>query len=131
MSGYVAITNGQRSVAHRRATGRTLSWRRSYRHRAVTVDLCCAVLAVTVALSVRFGADFTRNYLLFSLAFPLIWGLTLSLSGGYDVRFIGTGSDEFRKVLNAGISLTAALALFSYVINDELSRGYLLISMQR
>lgn len=129
MSGYVAITDGQRSVAHRRVPGRTLSWRRSYRRRAVTGDLCCGLLAVTIALTVRFGVDFTRNYLLFSLAFPLIWVVTLSLSGAYDVRFIGAGSDEFRKVLNAGISLTAALAIFSYAINDELSRGYLLISV--
>lgn len=97
--------------------------------RAVGADLGCAVLAVTTALTIRFGDDFTRNYLLFSLAFPLLWVVTLSLSGAYDVRFIGTGSDEFRKVLNAGISLTAGLAILSYAINDELSRGYLLISV--
>lgn len=129
MSGYLAVTNSQRSVYRRRAAGRSLSWLRSYVRRAVIADFGCAVLAVTIALTVRFGDDFTRNYLLFSLAFPMIWLVTLSLSGAFDVRFIGTGSDEFRKVLNAGISLTAALAIFSYAINDELSRGYLLISV--
>lgn len=97
--------------------------------RAVAADLGCAVLAVTTALTIRFGVDFTRNYLLFSLAFPLLWVVTQSLAGAYDVRFIGTGSDEFRKVLNAGITLTAGLAILSYAINDELSRGYLLISV--
>jgi exopolysaccharide biosynthesis polyprenyl glycosylphosphotransferase len=66
---------------------------------------------------------------MFSLAFPLLWTITMTLSGGYDVRFIGTGSDEFRKVLNAGVSLTAALAIFSYLINNELSRVYLVIAM--
>ena len=45
------------------------------------------------------------------------------------MRFLGTGSDEFRKVLNAGVTLTAALALISYAVNDELSRVYLLVSM--
>jgi exopolysaccharide biosynthesis polyprenyl glycosylphosphotransferase len=60
---------------------------------------------------------------------PLLWTIALTLSGGYDGRFIGTGSDEFRKVLNAGVSLTAALAIFSYVLNSELSRLFLLIAI--
>ena len=51
------------------------------------------------------------------------------MAGGYDVRFIGTGSDEFRKVLNAGVGLTATIALISYAINIELSRAYVLIAL--
>ena len=47
----------------------------------------------------------------------------------YDVRFIGTGSDEFRKVLNAGVSLTATVAIFSYAINLELSRAYVVVAL--
>jgi exopolysaccharide biosynthesis polyprenyl glycosylphosphotransferase len=53
----------------------------------------------------------------------------LLVIGGYEKRFIGSGSDEFRKVLNAGVTLTAGLALISYALNDELSRAYLVISM--
>jgi exopolysaccharide biosynthesis polyprenyl glycosylphosphotransferase len=64
-----------------------------------------------------------------SLALPVLWLAAVGLAGGYDVRFIGTGSDEFRKVLNAGVGLTAAVAIFSYVVNTELSRGYLLIAL--
>jgi exopolysaccharide biosynthesis polyprenyl glycosylphosphotransferase len=60
---------------------------------------------------------------------PVLWIGALKLAGGYDVRFIGTGSDEFRKVLNAGVALTAAIALFSYGINIELSRAYVLIAL--
>ena len=68
-------------------------------------------------------------YALFSMVFPLLWGAAMTLSGGYDARFIGTGSDEFRKVLNAGVSLTATLAIFSYVVNNEVSRLFLLIAV--
>jgi exopolysaccharide biosynthesis polyprenyl glycosylphosphotransferase len=53
----------------------------------------------------------------------------MQLCGSYDVRYIGTGSDEFRKVLNAGVSFTAGLAILSYAVNTELSRTYLLITM--
>jgi exopolysaccharide biosynthesis polyprenyl glycosylphosphotransferase len=59
----------------------------------------------------------------------VLWVAALWLAGAYDVRFIGTGSDEFRKVLNAGIGLTAAVAIFSYAINLELSRAYVVIGL--
>ena len=59
------------------------------------------------------------EYVLISVIVPLLWVVTLSLSGAYNVRSIGTGSDEFRKVLNAGFSLTAALAILSYAINTS------------
>ena len=65
-----------------------------------------------------------------AFASPLIWMSTLSVFGAYERRFLGTGSDEFRKVLNAGFSLTGALALISYAVNNELSRLYLVIAMQ-
>ncbi len=56
----------------------------------------------------------TGTYAALGLALPVLWIITLLLTGGHDGRFIGTGSDEFRKVLNAGVSLTAAIAIFSY-----------------
>ena len=65
-----------------------------------------------------------------SLALPVVWVITVRVFGAYEWRFLGTGSDEFRRVLNAGLSLTGALALISYAVNNELSRLYLVISMQ-
>jgi exopolysaccharide biosynthesis polyprenyl glycosylphosphotransferase len=78
---------------------------------------------------VRFGAHASAKYLVLSLLLPPLWMIALRLVGGYEMRFLGTGSDEFRKVLNAGVTLTAALALISYAVNDELSRVYLVVSM--
>ena len=68
-------------------------------------------------------------YLALSLALPVLWIAALWLAGAYDVRFIGTGSDEYRKVLNAGVSLTAAVAIFSYAVNLQLSRAYVVIAL--
>jgi exopolysaccharide biosynthesis polyprenyl glycosylphosphotransferase len=86
-------------------------------------------VAAGVAVQIRFDGHPTGGYWALSLALPLLWMIMLRVSGGYDARFIGTGSDEFRKVLNAGAGLTAAFALLSYAIHNELSRGYLVISM--
>jgi exopolysaccharide biosynthesis polyprenyl glycosylphosphotransferase len=92
-------------------------------------DFVVAVVSSIGALEVRFGGHITPEYAALSVAFPLLWVLTLWIAGAYDDRYIGTGSDEFRRVLNAGVSLTAGLAIVSYAVNTELSRSYLMITM--
>ncbi len=115
---------------HERPTVRHISaWEREYLRRAALADLGCAVIGVFMAVQLRFGDHVTATYVALSLSLPVLWVAALGLAGGYDVRFIGTGSDEYRKVLNAGVGLTAAVAIFSYVVNVELSRSYLLISL--
>jgi exopolysaccharide biosynthesis polyprenyl glycosylphosphotransferase len=104
-------------------------WTRTYLRRARAADAIVALLSSTIALQVRFDGHITHEYEALSLVFPLLWLAVLLLSGSYDVRYVGTGSDEFRKVLNAGVSLTAALAILSYAVNTELSRTYLVIAM--
>ena len=113
----------------RQGARRSSTWDKDYLRRAAVVDLGCAIVGVFIAVQLRFGNDVTDTYVALSLALPVLWLGALRLAGGYDVRFIGTGSDEFRKVLNAGVGLTAAIALFSYAINLELSRGYVLIAL--
>jgi exopolysaccharide biosynthesis polyprenyl glycosylphosphotransferase len=97
--------------------------------QAAAVDLAVAILASVVAIELRFGDRASAKYLVLSLLLPAFWMTVLLVLGGYEKRFIGTGSDEFRRVLNAGVSLTAGLALISYAVNNELSRLYLVISM--
>ena len=118
-----------RDRSGREGTRRSSTWAKDYLRWAAVVDLGCATAAVFMAVQVRFGNNITDTYVALSLALPVLWIVALWLAGGYDVRFIGTGSDEFRKVLNAGVGLTAAIALFSYAINLELSRAYVVIAL--
>jgi exopolysaccharide biosynthesis polyprenyl glycosylphosphotransferase len=97
--------------------------------QAAGADFGVAAVSAAGALLIRFGLHPPVIYLVLSLALPVLWVIALSLFGGYGARFIGSGSDEFRKVLNAGWSLIAGLALGSYAANHELSRVYLAISM--
>src|SRR2546421_1659638 len=122
----VAATGGR---TERRAARRLSTWTRDYLREVALADLGCAVVGVFMAAQVRFGSDVTPMYLALSLALPVLWVAALWLAGAYDVRFIGTGSDEFRRVLNAGVSLTATVAIFSYAVNLELSRGYVVIAL--
>jgi exopolysaccharide biosynthesis polyprenyl glycosylphosphotransferase len=103
---------------------------RTYVRQVVVADFSAAVVAAIAAVAVRFGTHPNDQYLVLSLALPLLWMSVVSVFGGYEKRFLGTGSDEFRRILNAGLTLTAALALSSYAVNNELSRIYLVVSMQ-
>src|SRR5580658_1798915 len=125
MSGFAVVRERYERQAVRRLSG----WARDYLLRAGVADLGCAVVGVFLAAQVRFDSRVTGNYLILSLALPVLWLGAMWLAGGYDVRFIGTGSDEFRKILNAGVGLTAAVALLSYAVNLQLSRGYVLIAV--
>ena len=122
----VAATGGR---IERRAARRLSTWTRDYLRQVALADLGCAVVGVFIAAQVRFGSNVTAMYLGLSLALPVLWIVALWLAGAYDVRFIGTGSDEYRKVLNAGVSLTAAVAIFSYTVNLQLSRAYVVIAL--
>ncbi|MGD0556335.1 MAG: sugar transferase [Streptosporangiaceae bacterium] len=125
MSGYAVV----RGSYGRESSARVVSWIRGYIRCAVVADFVCGAAAVIGASRLRFGDGVTTFYIGLSAALPLLWVASISLTGGYDVRFIGNGSDEFRKVLSAGVSLTAVIAVFSYAINLQLSRGYLVLSL--
>lgn len=125
MSGYAAV----RGRYGRQAVGGASAWARDYLRRAALADLGCAVIGVLAAVQLRFGGHAKVLYVALSLALPLLWLGAVGLAGGYDARFIGTGSDEFRKILNAGVGLTAAVAIFSYLVDIELSRAYLLVAL--
>ena len=117
------------SLLERSAVSRMSVWTKQYLRDVAFADLGCAVFAAFAAVQLRFGNYLTAVYLTLSLALPVLWITALWLAGAYDVRFIGTGSDEFRKVLNAGVSLTAAVAIFAYAINVHFSRAYVVIAL--
>jgi exopolysaccharide biosynthesis polyprenyl glycosylphosphotransferase len=102
-----------------------------YLREAATADGLCALVAGLLAFAVRFDGQHqpAGPYLALSLSLPIPWLLMLALFGAYDTRFIGVGSDEFRRVLNAGVSLTASVAIISYAVKIDTARGYVLIAL--
>jgi exopolysaccharide biosynthesis polyprenyl glycosylphosphotransferase len=107
------------------------TWEAGYLRTAVLADACCGLLAGLLAFTLRFngGTLGTGYYLPVSLFLPALWLAAVGLAGGYDSRFIGVGTDEFRRVLNAGVFLTAAVAIVSYAAKIDLARGYVVIAL--
>jgi exopolysaccharide biosynthesis polyprenyl glycosylphosphotransferase len=69
------------------------------------------------------------SYVGFALALPVLWCVSVALAGGYEARFIGAGSDEFRRVMNAGVGLAAGVAIASYAFKLDFARGYVVVAL--
>ncbi|MEV4566874.1 sugar transferase [Nonomuraea sp. NPDC049419] len=114
-----------------KAAPRTRSWVRTYRLWAVLGDLCGAGLGAGVAFAVRFGGPtpYVLPYLLVSLALPVVWCGAVALNRAYEPRMLGDGPEEFRRVVQAGVALTAATAIGSYVTKTDVARGYVVLAL--
>ncbi|MCM3883438.1 sugar transferase [Frankia sp. R82] len=113
-----------------------LPWERRYGLLLVGLDASACVVAAAVAYLVRFGGfvEFdlkpvsVRPYLVMSVVLPIAWVLAMFLGRSYESRFLGNGSEEFRRVLNAAAHFTALVAVLSYATKAELARAYVLIA---
>jgi len=132
VAGHTAVT-GRRAdrVVARLAAQNPAVWTSAYLRRAIAADALCALAGGLLALKLRFdgGGHPPGLYLALSLSLPLIWLCVVALAGGYDSRFIGVGTDEFRRVLHAGVSLTAVVAILAYATKTDIARGYVVIAL--
>jgi exopolysaccharide biosynthesis polyprenyl glycosylphosphotransferase len=110
-----------------RATPSVISWTGRYLRQAVVVDVGAALVAGGIALRSRSHAS--ESYLALTFILPFAWVACVALARGYEARLIGAGADEFRRIINAGIALTAAVAMLSYATTAHVNRGYVLVAM--
>jgi len=61
-------------------------------------DFLAAFIAGVAAAVFRFGGHPHVAYVLGAVIFPFTWVLANSLTRSYEPRFLGTGSEAFRRV---------------------------------
>ncbi|GAA1086510.1 sugar transferase [Nocardiopsis composta] len=115
------------------AGGEAADWTRRYVRGLVGIDLGACGTACAAALYLRFhgepGTVAAAAHAVLSGVLPLLWVPAVGLAGGYARRFLGTGTEEFRRVVVAGAMLMAAVALVGYAVLVEPARGYLLVAL--
>lgn len=110
------------------------SWETRYRNATLAVDTLVALVASEVALLSRssltsedLGTELGRvPYAIVTLVVAATWLLLLAAAGAYDRRRLGQGLDEYRRVLNAGVNLLAAIAIATFALRLSPSRGFVL-----
>ncbi|MFC7326696.1 sugar transferase [Marinactinospora rubrisoli] len=125
------VQAGTREVRSR--PGPRLVWTRAYVRGMLAADLASAAVAGLCAVRLRFAASIgtaeVAPYLLATCALPLLWVVAVAVAGGYERRFIGVGTEEFRRVLSAGVALTALVAIAAYATKVDVARGYVIVAL--
>src|SRR5215471_1900583 len=96
-----------------RQRGQIKSWTAWYVRCALGIDFLSVFAAGVVAFGVRFPAGanaYSKPYLGLTVSLPFLWLLVLAVFRAYEPRLIGVGSEEFRRVLQAGFTVTTGVA---------------------
>lgn len=106
-------------------------WRRSYPTKLRLIDAGVIVWAVAGAYGVRFGfADLAGPqssevaYLLLSAFLLVVWWSMLEFWGARDARVLGSGSEEYKRVLASSAWLFGFVAVVSYALRIDTARGF-------
>ena len=98
-----------------------------YRRCVLTVDAAAILAAIALASVIHLEPRPHPTYLVLSAGLPALWLLLICLQRGYEGRFLGTGTEEYRRVANAAVLLFLAAAIGSYELSWGISRAYALL----
>ncbi|MFD5176792.1 sugar transferase [Nocardia sp. NPDC058379] len=129
----VDVVNGVRVL---RRTQRE-NWQVAYLQRLAATDVVAVFAAVAAAQILRFDGPaapplawplpYEVGYSVVSLALAAGW-LAL-LHGTRTPQVIGSGSEEFRRLVSATMRLFGVLAILALLLRVEVARGYLAIAL--
>lgn len=110
---------------------RQTDWRSRYERVLRVVDGFVVVWAVAGAFAIRFGfEDLSQgqsrdaDYLWLSLAISIAWWVMLRLWGAREHKILGSGSEEYKRVLAASAWLFGCVAVISYALRIDTARGF-------
>ena len=69
------------------------------------------------------------DYYAIAALIAAVWLVLLASTHSYDARYLGIGSDEFRRVADAAIRVTALVAFVTFVGKLPLSRGFVALAL--
>ncbi|MFY1689037.1 sugar transferase [Plantactinospora sp. WMMB782] len=123
--------NGVPRSAWARARRRVSRWHRPYIAILLLLDFGAAVLASWLAIQSfdQAAAGFTDAdkdptwfHTVSYLLLPLGWLIVLWANGAYDRRYLGLGTDEFKRVTRAGVAVAASVSFLAFATKTDLSR---------
>ena len=123
-------------------TGRSVrpvrrTWSRRYVNKLIVTDVIALVWASLGVHLIEVPAIPTAvssmptflPFIAATVALALTWLVALSWSGSRDVRVVGHGPVEYKRVIQASLSVFGLVAIGSYLFRAELPRSYLVIML--
>jgi exopolysaccharide biosynthesis polyprenyl glycosylphosphotransferase len=112
-----------------------MAWQHHYAARLALTDIVVVCGAVMLAQYVRFGSTPTspgsmNHYVTaYSLLIAIMWLSALAGFHSRSPRIIGTGVEEYRRVVAASFATFGAIAIAELLVKLEISRGYLAVAL--
>ncbi len=103
-----------------------------YRKAVMGIDALAAALGASLAYGVRFGGvedSSSEAYRWGSLMLPVLWVAAIATCRVYESRFLASSSEEYRRVIHAGLGVTTLISTVSYVFRAEFARGYVVLAL--
>jgi exopolysaccharide biosynthesis polyprenyl glycosylphosphotransferase len=120
------VSNGPAARAH---------WQHRYALSLLTLDAVLLFAGTTLAAVLRWGSPAGSikvgglDYYAIAAVISVVWLAMLATTHAYDARYLGIGSDEFRRVADAAIRVTALVAFVTFVGKLPLSRGFVAMAL--
>ncbi len=122
---------------------RVLPWERAYATRLVVTDLLIVIVTVFGAQLVSFGLtdpqvrvaeearflSFSIEYTIVSVLLVVAWMLILGFYATRDRKITGSGSTEYKRIIDASLRLFGLFAIAVFLLKLEVGRGYLLLAL--
>ncbi|MGI5247188.1 exopolysaccharide biosynthesis polyprenyl glycosylphosphotransferase [Dactylosporangium sp. CA-139066] len=108
------------------------AWEGRYLRTLFVLDFVIGLLAGGVAFEARFSNGLTiynSRYALLSALLPVAFTASLAANRAYEKRYLFVGTDEYQRVLRAGLALTAATVFFAYATETRLARGWFVVAL--
>lgn len=116
-------------------------WRQRYRRNLIITDLASLIWVVYGTQLAWFGtgnaaiaASHDRrisdlSYWVFSAVLIIAWMWALSFIDSRSDRVLGTGSQEYIRIVDSSFRLFGTIAIIAFLTQIDVARGYLLISL--
>lgn len=105
-----------------RATPR---WLRRYTASVVFADAIAALIAAAVAIT---AFPSPVNHWAITL-FPPAWVAALAMGRTYEHRFVGNGSEEYKRLFHTSVVFLAVVGTLAYAFTVELTRGVVVVGL--
>lgn len=116
-------------------------WRQRYRRNLIITDLASLIWVVYGTQLAWFGTGNAAiaashdsrisdlSYWLFSAVLIIAWMWALSFIDSRSDRVLGTGSQEYIRIVDSSFRLFGTIAIIAFLTQIDVARGYLLISL--
>ena len=106
-------------------------WQSQYVRRLFVGDAVVLSAATAAAVAMRSGGRslLGLSYAGVAIAVTVAWLGVLYAARAYDPRFLGCGSEEYKRVTNASVHLFAGIALGALALREPIARSFVVLAL--